>query len=176
MVLVLSSVVSGELQNKTFTLPKCSKKDFATLILAKLLIYGSYIMFVTTMCALVDYAYTGMLFGVDLPDIAPVIRGGIFQGLYYTYVLGFIMLAGSLFAKPISAGLIALIPAYGTYIIPQLFNVVNYTPSGLLTEASLLAYTTSSTVTQPIIITILLIVVLVLLTIIRLEKMELTKR
>lgn len=176
LVLALSSLVAGELRNKTFIFPRCSKKDFATLILAKLIVYGVFVIAVTVISAVVDYYYSGILFGTDLPGIVPILRSGILQGLYYVYVIGLVMLAGSFFAKPISAGLIALIPAYGTYIVSQLFKYDSYTPSGLLTEANMIAFNTSTNIVQPVIITFALIVILIILTIIRLETIELTRR
>lgn len=176
LVLALSSLVAGELRNKTFIFPRCSKKDFATLILAKLMVYSVFVTAVAVISAAVDYYYSGMLFGTDLPCIVPVLKSGMLQGLYYVYVIALVMLAGSFFAKPISAGLITLIPAYGTHIVSQLFKYDGFTPSGLLTEANMMAFNISTDVMQPIIITMVLVAILVILTIVRLETIELTRR
>lgn len=176
VVLTLSAIIAGELKSKTFIFPICSRKDFATLVLAKLIVYGSFLMMATTISVTIDYAYSGVLFGQDLPGILPVVRSGLLQGLYYMFVLGLIMLAGSFAKKPMTAGLLALVPAYGTHILSSLLNVGNYTPAGLLSEAGLIAVKVSSEVMQPIIITIGLVVVMVVLTVLRLQALELARR
>ncbi len=173
IVLLLSSIVAGELRNGTFIFPKCSKKDFTKLVLAKLLVYGLLVIIVSVACSLIDYAYSGMLFGTDLPSTIPVIRSGLLQGLYFIYIIALVMFFGSVFKKPISAGLFTLIPAYGTVIISQLFNLDSFTPAGLLAESNLLFNEISIIIAQPIIITISLIVGLTLLTVLRLDKIEL---
>ena len=63
VVLSLSSLVAGEIKNKTFIFPICSKNDFATLIISKMVVYGTYLILVATTCTLIDYAYAGALFG-----------------------------------------------------------------------------------------------------------------
>jgi len=176
VVLSLSSLVAGEIKNKTFIFPICSKNDFATLIISKMVVYGTYLILVATTCTLIDYAYAGALFGWDLPSVLPVLRSGLLQGIYYVYVLTLIMLAGSFISKPITAGLVALIPAYGTHIISQLFNVSGFTPSGLIEESELIAYNISTNIAMPIIVTIVLSVMFIILTVIRLEKLELSRR
>lgn len=176
VVLTLSAIIAGELKSKTFIFPICSRKDFATLILAKLIVYGSFLMLAPTVSALIDYAYSGALFGVDLPSTIPIVRSGLLQGLYYVYVLGLVMIAGSFAKKPMTAGLIALVPAYGTHILAQLLGAGGYTPSGLLSEAGMLAVTMSREIILPIVVTISAIVVLVVLTVIRLQALELARR
>jgi hypothetical protein len=176
VVLTLSSLVAGELRSKTFIFPICSRKDFSTLILAKFIVYGSFLLVAPIISVLIDYAYSGVLFGVDLPSVLPIIRSGLLQGLYYVYVLGLVMIAGSFAKKSMTAGLIALVPAYGTHIVAQLLGAGGYTPSGLLSEAGMLAVIMSKEIILPIVITISAIVVLVVLTVLRLQSIELARR
>jgi len=176
IVLTLSTMTAGELSNKTFIFPVCSNKKFYKLILAKILVYGVFILLTAIVSVLVDHVYAGMLFGTDMPDILPVLRSGVFQGIYYVFVLGIVMFSGVLFRKPITAGLFALIPAYGTHIVSDLFDIQSYTPSGLLREAGLMSNVLSSDILQMIIITAGLTCILIMSTVIRLKKLELARK
>lgn len=176
LVLTLSTLVAAEVKNRTFIFPLCSKKQFATLVASKLLLYGVVITFAATLSVLVDYFYAGIFFGTDLPAIWPVVRAGLLQGLYYLFVVSLVLLCGSLTGKPLTAGLLALIPAYGTHLVSQLFKVQDYTPAGLIHEGQMLAVNTGSGIYVPIVVTLSLVVVMILLTIMRLQSLELARR
>lgn len=176
IVLGLSSLIAGELRNKTFIFPVCSRKDFTSMVMSKLFVYGSFIVLAATVSVVVDYFYAGMLFGADLPGILPVFRAGLLQGLYYVFVIGLVMICGSFATKPITAGLLALLPAYGTYFLSQLFGVQKYTPAGLLSEANLLAVRINPEIIWSLTITVGLIICMVFLTVVRLQKIELARR
>lgn len=173
LVLLLAPIVAGEIHNKTFTFAKCSNKNFSKLVLAKLTVYGLVVMMVSEVGVLVDYAYSGALFGNDMYSAVPVIRSGFLQGLYFMYVIALVMFLGTLIKKPISAGLLALIPAYGTVILSQLLDLDSFTPAGLLTEANLLADGVTTAIFLPMMITVLLIGILTFGTVLILDRMEL---
>ena len=176
VVLVLATLIAGELRNRTFILPACSHKDFATTVTAKMLVYGGFIMGITTLAVVIDFYYSGILFGTDMIELGVIIRSGILQGLYYIFVLSLVMIIGVFFTKPLAAGLVTLVPAYGTHVMSKLLDVQKYTPSGLLNEANLLSCYMNPDAVYSIIITIVASVLLLVLTVKLLEKRELARR
>ena len=171
----LSGMTASELSEKTLILPLTTGKRYTELLLAKLIVFGSFLLASATVSLLVNYLYSGVLFGFQLPSVVPVLRAGMLQGLYMLYVLGLLMLVGTLVKKPVATGLLVLIPAYGTRIIGDLLDIHRYLPSGLLIEAEMLAVLPAASLIGTILITLAAIVLMIGGTIIRLSNMELTR-
>ena len=171
----LSGIIAQEISTKTLILPVCTGKRYDEIVLAKGSVYGGCLLLVTTLCALVNYGYAGALFGFDLASAMPALRAGVLQGLYMVYVVALLIFIGSLVRKPIAAGMLTLLAAYGTRVLGSLFQVNRYLPSGLLVEAELLAAAPSPFLWGSLASTLALIVVLFGFTIIRLSNLELTR-
>ncbi|UNC92196.1 hypothetical protein [Candidatus Contubernalis alkaliaceticus] len=169
----LSGIMAQEISDKTLIFPICSGKSYSGLLLAKLSVYGSVLVISSIFSAMVNYVYAGALFGFDLPSFMPVLRAGLFQGFYMVYVLALLIFIGSLVKKPVTAGLLVLIPAYGTRIMGDLLNINRYLPSGLLVEAEMLAVIPSVSWIGSLVSTLAVMVLLIGFTMIRLTKIEL---
>ena len=170
----LSGIVAQEISEKTLIFPVCMGKRYGEILLAKILVYGSFLFLATTVSALINYVYAGALFGFDLPSW-PAIRAGMLQGFYMIYLVALLMFMGSLVRKAIPAGLLTLVPAYGTRILGNLLDIDQYLPSGLLVEAEMLAVIPSSSLVGSLVSTLALVVLLLGFTIVRLTNLELTR-
>jgi ABC-2 type transport system permease protein len=171
----LSGIVAQEISEKTLILPITTGKRYGHLIIGKVLVYGSILIFATTTSAIVNYIYSGVLYDFELFSLVPLLRAGLLQGLYMIFVLSIIILIGSFVRKTISTGLLTLIIAYGTTFLGSLFEINNYLPAGLLSEGKLLAVIPSLGMFKSILCTISIIIISMIVAVIRLSNMELTR-
>ena len=172
----ISGIMAQEISEKTLIFPVCTGKSFASIIAAKLLVYGSCVITATTSGAIINYFYAGVLFEFDLPSAIPALRAGLLSGAYMIYMVAILIFMGALLRKAIPAGLLTLLLYYGTRLIGDLFNIHNYLPSGLLIEAELLAAAPSlSLIAGSLATTVAMIIILSSMTVIRLSNLELTR-
>jgi ABC-2 type transport system permease protein len=174
MAFALSGLIAQEISEKTLIFPVCTGKRYSEILLAKILVYGSFLLLAATVSALINYLYAGALFGFDL-TAWPAIRAGMLQGFYMVYLVALLMFMGSLVRKAIPAGLLTLIPAYGTRVLGNLFDINRYLPSGLLVEAEMLAVIPSYSLVGSLVSTLALVILLLGFTHIRLTNLELTR-
>jgi hypothetical protein len=170
----LSGIIAQEISGKTLIIPVCTGKRYDEMLLAKITVYGGFLILATTLSALINYGYAGALFDFELP-VLPALRAGILQGFYMVYVVALLIFTGSLVRKPITAGMLTLLAAYGTRILGSIFNLNRYLPSGLLVEAEMLAAAPSPFLWGSLASTLALVIVLLGFTIIRLTNIELTR-
>ena len=171
----LCGVIAQELRENTLILPVCSGKSYGGITAAKMVVFGLSLMIILTVALLSDYAYAGMLLGFEF-SVWPVLRGGLLEGFYMVFLLSGLMMFGSFIRKPIAAGIVTLVLAYGTNYLGSLLKIGQYLPSGLLTEAGALAAQTSSTLWLTLLITAGAIVLFCAVTVQRLKTMELSAK
>jgi len=172
----ISGIMAQEISEKTLIFPVCTGKSFASIVAAKLFVYGSCVITATTLGAMINYFYAGVLFEFGLPSAIPALRAGLLNGTYMIYMVAILIFMGALARKAIPAGLLTLLLYYGTRLIGDLFNIHNYLPSGLLIEAELLAAAPSlSFIAGSLATTVALIIILSSLTVVRLSSLELTR-
>ena len=172
---VFSGIIAQELSERTLILPVCTGKRYGEIVVAKILVNGTILMLTTTAAAMANYYYSGLMFGFTMTSISAVLRAGLLQGLYMVFVLSMLMLVGAVVRKHIATGLLTLIPAYGIGVIGSLLRIDRFLPSGLMTEAQMLALLPSTAMLQSVICTVAVIVVTVAFTTLRLGNMELAK-
>jgi ABC-type transport system involved in multi-copper enzyme maturation permease subunit len=171
---LFAGLIAQEISEKTLILPVCTGKRYGEILIAKLLVNGTAVMLATTIAAMANYYYAGLMFGFRL-QIVPVLRAGLFLGLYMAFVLAAVMLFGALTRKHILSGMLALISAYGLVFVGNLLRINRFLPSGLLAEAQTLSLVVSTETLQSTISTLALMVIFVSITAIRLSKMELAQ-
>ncbi len=171
----LSGLLAQELSEKTLILPISTGKRYEDVLAGKMIVYGIFLLLITTVSALVNYYYTGVLFGFQLPSALPALRAGLLMGVHMLYLLSLLLIFGSLLRKPIAAGMVTLLVVFSTRGIGSLFNIQRYLPSGLLVEAEMLAASPSVFLWGTLATTLALVIVLVCLTVIRLSNLELTR-
>lgn len=173
VVLILASLVSGELRTRSFILPISSGKSFHNLVISKLTVYGIFTILVAVAATLFDYLYAGILFGFDISGVLPVIRAGLLQGLFFVFAISMVITVGSFVKKPIVAGMLTLMLTYGTQILSGLFKIEKFTPAGLLKEAGMLAEKANPGIYVTLAITVALVAAFISIAIIRLNSTEL---
>lgn len=94
---------------------------------AKLLVFGVLMVLIPIMALLVDYGYSGLLFGFEI-SVMPILYGGLLQGIYVLFLLSCLMLWGVLMRKPISAGFLTLTTTFGIHFISSLLRFTKWTP------------------------------------------------
>lgn len=174
-IFVLSGVVAQEIKDKTWIIPISSGKGFVELITAKLLVLAPILFTIPIITSLISYFYSGVVFGFDFKYPLLVFRAGLFHGVYMIYILGLLLLFGSIIKRPTVTGLIVLVISQGTGAIGNLLSIDRFLPSGLIQEASALAVVPATAAFTSLIATIGIFSVSVILTIIRLNKVELTQ-
>jgi len=82
------------------------------------------------------YFYSGLLLGDSFASWGAVLKAGALQSLYYSFVLGLLILLGTFFRKPFFAGVLTLAVVYGMSAIGSVLpGITRYLPGQMLTEA-----------------------------------------
>jgi ABC-2 type transport system permease protein len=171
----MSGLLAAEISERTLILPVTTGKRYDEILLGKILIYGTFLVFVTTISSWINYTYAGVLFGFSLPSAAPALRAGLLQGVHMVFVLAMLIFLGALVRKPVTAGLLTLLTVFLTRAVGSMLHLHRYLPSGLLVEAEMLAASPSPLLWGSLSSSLALIVVLLCLTMIRLSRLELTR-
>lgn len=167
----LCGLTASEIRDNTWVLTLCAGKRFGWMVGAKLLVFGVLMVLIPIIALLVDYGYSGLLFGFEI-GVMPILYGGLLQGIYVLFILSCLMMWGTITRKPIPAGFLTLATALGIHFISILFNVQRWTPSGLLVESLKLMPSFTSSLIIPLAVTALLIIIMLFLTLSRLRHME----
>jgi ABC-type transport system involved in multi-copper enzyme maturation permease subunit len=175
IVFTLCGVVAHELKENTLVIPVCSGKSFGSIAFAKLLVFGSALILIVTAALIADYAYAGALMGFEI-NVIQVIKGGLLQGMYMVFILSCLMLFGSLIKKPIAAGILTLIVAYGSHFIGGALKIEQYMPTGLMSAASSFAAEADAALPAALIVTAAATALMYLLSVIRIKSIELGQR
>lgn len=171
----LCGLMAQEIKDNTLVLPLCSSKLFGSVVTAKLLVFGSVLVLSPTVALMVNYLYAGLLFSFDI-GLAPIIRGGLLQGVYMVFLLTSLLLWGAIIKKPIAAGIMTLVTGYGLHFIGGLLRIHAWLPSGILNEAQLLDTTISPELLQTLSVTIAIVLAMATITWLRLKTMEWNER
>jgi ABC-type transport system involved in multi-copper enzyme maturation permease subunit len=167
----LCGLTASEIRGNTWVLPLCAGKRFGRMIAAKLIVFGMLMVVILTLALLADYAYSGLLFGFEI-GVLSILYSGLLQGIYVLFLLSCLMMWGVLLKKPITAGLLTLVTAFGIHFISSLLRFAEWTPSGLLAHANKLAPSLGADLLVPLGMTILLIAVMTAIILMRLKRME----
>lgn len=167
----LCGLTAAEIRDNTWVLPLCAGKSFGRLIAAKLIVFGVLLVVASTLAMVIDYAYSGILFGFEI-GIQPILYVGLMQGVYMLFLISCLAMWGVFLKKPIPAGFMALITVFGIHFISSLFSFAEWTPSGLLIIANRLTTFVASDLFIPLGITMLIISIVIAITLMRLKRME----
>lgn len=171
----LCGLIAQEIRDNTLVLPLCSGKRFSCIAGAKLLVFGAVLVIAQIAALTVNYAYAGVLFSFEL-KFQPILKGGALQGFYMVFLLTCLIMWGAILKKPIPAGFLSLITAFGLHFLGSLLGMQGYLPSGLLFEAQQLNAAFSSTSVQALFVTALLIALMTAITLKRLKRLAWNER
>lgn len=176
VVFTLCGLMAKEIKENTLIMSICSGIKYKNIILSKLIVFGSVAFIAVLISTCVNYLYSSLLFGFDLPSIKPVIKAGVLQGLYMIFVIAILIFIGTITRKSIITGVLSLFLVYITGFIGDALDIGKFLPSGLISEAQLLVGTWSFEILESIIVTVGCIIIFTMISIILLKTMELTKR
>jgi len=171
----LCGLLAQEIKDNTLVLPLCSGKRLGNIVGAKMIVFGMWLVFSTTIALVIDYVYAGLLFSFDI-GLAPILRGGVLQGLYMVFLLASLIMWGALLKNPLAAGFASLATVFGLQIGSNLLKIQKYTPAALLAEAQQLAPASSPHLLTSLCITVVIITVFLAITFMRLQNMEWNQR
>jgi len=168
--------IAMEIKEYTLILPVCSGKKYSEVILSKMIIFGAALVLVSIVALLSNYLYSGILFGFETNGIMPILKAGLLQGLYMTFILSLLVLLGTFFRNQIVVGLVTLVTAYALRIVGNLLDINAFTPTGLLSEADKLTAGTDASLLITLGITLGLIIILNVVAVMKLSSTDLTRR
>lgn len=171
----LCGLIAKEIKDNTLVLPLCSGKRFASIVFAKIAVFGTSLILISVISVLLNYLYTGVLYSFDLA-IGPVIRAGMLQGIFMVFLVSMLVMAGAVVKKPIPAGFFTLAVVFGIRFLGDVLGISSYLPSGLLEEASQFAVIPEATLWLTLSITIGIIFVLSAAALMRLRTIEWNER
>lgn len=174
IVFTLGGSMALELSENTLVFPLISNKKISHIILSKVIYLSGLLALMLMVSIVVNYAYAGLLFEFDV-EMLDVIVSGLLMSLYFMFVIANIMFWGVLLKRSIPASFMSLLVCYLVSALSGLFNIHQYTPSGLVNYASTLTFS-SNDVLMSVGITSVIIIILVVVSIKRVEKMELNTR
>lgn len=175
VVFTLCGLMAQEIKDNTLVLPLCSGKQFGSITAAKMIVFGGVLLLAPTAALLIDYMYSGLLFSFEV-GIAPIVRGGLLQGIFMVFVLTCLVMFGTWLKKPIPTGFITLAFVYGLHFLGSILKIDPYLPSGLLAEAQQLSIIPASSLGQTLMVSISIILLMIGITIARLKSMEWNER
>lgn len=167
----LCGLTASEIKDNTWVLPLTAGKRLATMVMAKLLVFGLALILIPLLALLADYVYSGLLCGFEI-GVLPVIYSGLLQGSYMFFLLPCLLMWGALVKKPIAAGFLTLATAYGIHFISSLLGWQQWTPAGLLLAAQQLSPVATTAILLPLLATILFSLLLLAVTLMQLKRLE----
>lgn len=136
LVIVAAPLWIQEVTGRSLVIPLTKGTRSSHMILAKGLVYGIWISLLMIVAYSVNYYYAGIIFGFDLTWIQ-VFRSALMMGMFYFWLVFFILLLGTLFANSYMVVFTVLVTVFGGGALAGLVRLDTYLPFGLVTEAGI---------------------------------------
>lgn len=172
IVLSMMGIISKERSDKTLTIPVSLGCSINGIVLAKLLVYGVFILLTNVIGMLIAYYYSGIIFGFTYGSLIAAAVSGALYGIFFVFVLSVLILASSFFKKSFLAVTITLLFVYLMPLAGYFEMLKRYLPANLLTEANYFADLLSKNMFVSLICTISLTVIFSILSVFKLEQVE----
>lgn len=175
MGFTLAGLMASEIKENTLVLPVCSGKSYESILFSKMLVFSTFIVSISMLSMLITYAYSGIIFGFDIPLLA-VIKSALLDGLYMTLLITLLLTFGTFVKRTVATGLLSIGTLYVLSLLGNLMNIQKYLPSGLVSEASLFRATVNQHTFLPVGFTVIIIGALLFVTLQKLKNTELNQR
>ncbi len=172
VVLSMMGIISKERSDKTLTIPVSMGCSIKGIVLAKLLVYGVFILLINVIGMLIAFCYSGIIFGFTYGSLFAATVSGAIYGVFFVFVLSVLILASSFFKKSFLPVTITLLFVYLMPLAGYFEMLKRYLPVNLLTEANYFADLLSKNMLVSFICTISLTVIFNVLSVFKLEKVE----
>jgi len=172
IVLSMMGIISKERTDKTLSIPVSMGCSVNGMVLAKLLVYGAFLLLINVMGMLIAYWYSGVIFGFTYGSFAAAVVSGAVYGIFFVFVLSFLILISSFSKKSFLAAAVTVLLVYLMPLVNNFAAIKRYLPINLLTEANYFADLLSKNLAVSLICTIALIVIFGVLSVFKLERIE----
>lgn len=172
IVLSMMGIISKERGDKTLTIPVSMGCSINGMVLAKLSVYGVFILLINVIGMLVAYYYSGIIFGFTYGSLFAAVVSGTVYGLFFVFVLSILILVSSFVKKSFLAVTVTLLFVYLMPLAGHFNMVKRYLPVNLLTEANYFADILPKNMVVSLICTISLTVIFNVLSVFKLERVE----
>ena len=169
----LAGLVSSERTNKTLTMPISMGCKVSAVVFSKVIVYGLYIMIMTTIGMLTAYLYGGLIFKSEWIGILFAVKAGILYGIFFVFMLSILVLFSSMLKKSFLAGILTLLLIYLLSAIGPIFKIEKYLPSNLMKIAGSFSNINSTDMIVTLFCTIAIIAVMNILAVMWLKRVEL---
>lgn len=171
----LSGLMATEMKDNTLVIPICSGQGFRPIVLSKFIVQAIALTVVTFVSLVVTYYYSSIIFDQDVV-FGAIAKTALLESILAVFVVALIITFGTFVKKPIGTGLLTVGTVYVLSFVGSLFDITNYLPSGLHTEAIQFTNSFPTEVWGTIGITVVLTGLLLFLTMKQLEAAEWNQR
>lgn len=172
IVLSMMGIITKERSDKTLTIPVSMGCSINGIVLAKLLVYGIFIILINVIGMLIAFYYSGIIFGFTYGSLFAAAVSGAVYGLFFVFALSVLILASSFAKKSFLAVTVTLLLIYLMPLASNFDAVKRYLPVNLLTEANYFADILSKNMIVSLICTVTLTVIFSVLSVFKLERVE----
>jgi len=172
IVLSMMGIIAKERSDKTLTIPVSMGCSINGIVLAKLLVYGVFIISINVIGMLVAYYYSGIIFGFTYGSLFAVIVSGVSYGLFFVFLLSVLIFISSVVKKSFLAVTVTLLFIYLMPLASSFEGVKRYLPVNLLTEANYFTDLLSLNMLVSLICTISISIIFIILSVFKLERIE----
>lgn len=172
IVLSMMGIISKERSEKTLTIPVSIGCNINGIVLAKLSVYGVFILLINVIGMLVAYYYSGIIFGFTYGSLLAATVSGAAYGLFFVFVISILILLSSFVKKSFVSVAVTLLTVYLMPLAGYISAVKRYLPVSMLTEANYFADILSKNMVVSMVCTIGLTVIFYVLSVFKLERVE----
>ncbi len=172
VVLSMMGIISKERSDQTLTIPLSMGCSIKGIVLAKLLVYGMFLLLINVIGMLIAYYYSGIIFGFTYGRLLAAVVSGALYGVFFVFVLSFLILASSFFKKSFLPVTITMLFVYLMPLTGYFKDLERYLPVNLLTEANYFTDYLSKNMLVPLICTISLTAIFNIMSVFKLERVE----
>ncbi|SHJ69514.1 ABC-2 type transport system permease protein [Anaerobranca californiensis DSM 14826] len=172
VIFPLMGILSDEVGRQRLMLPASKGLSLSQMVLAKSFHYSGVIIDVVFIGFLINYYYTGVLFGDGGITIFNVLQSALLVAIYFIFIISLLLFVSSLVKKGIIAGLSVLVFNYLLPLISSIDKITKFSPYYLFQRASDINNVFDGTLLPSLLTTGFIIVVLNWLAIYRMKKIE----
>lgn len=128
---LLGGTLAKERKNRRFVIPFTKGTGFSGVVLAKILVYASYLALALGTAAIVSYLYAGIVFPGSAVDLSVPLGAVLRYSLYYAFVVAATTFLSAVSQTGIAASLLSALTVFGLPAIASVFRADRFLPSYL---------------------------------------------
>ncbi|SES69505.1 hypothetical protein [Anaerobranca gottschalkii] len=172
VIFPLMGILSDEVGRQRLMLPASKGLSIPQMVLAKSFHYNGVIFAAVFIGFLVNYYYTGLLFGDGGITIFHALQSAILVAIYFIFIISLLLFVSSLVKKGIIAGLTVLVFNYLLPLISSIDKIKEFSPYYLFQRASDVGNVFDETILPSLLTTGIIIIALNWLAIHRMQNVE----